>query len=31
MEQLGDISKNRAPLQVLPCREEGGHIWVGLG
>jgi nitrite reductase/ring-hydroxylating ferredoxin subunit len=29
-EMLGDISKNRAPLRLIPCREEDGYIWVGL-
>ncbi|RWA67535.1 adenylate/guanylate cyclase domain-containing protein [Mesorhizobium sp.] len=29
MEMLGDISKNRAPLHLIPCREEDGYIWVG--
>ncbi|MBA5776464.1 2Fe-2S iron-sulfur cluster binding domain-containing protein [Stappia sp. F7233] len=30
MEKLGDISKNRSPLNLLPCREEDGYIWVGI-
>ncbi|TIV74227.1 MAG: hypothetical protein E5V93_16570, partial [Mesorhizobium sp.] len=29
MEILGDISKNRAPLHLFPCREEDGYIWIG--
>lgn len=28
MPYLGDISKNRAPLEVFPVREEDGGIWV---
>jgi len=28
MPMLGDISKNRAPLSLIPWREESGHIWV---
>jgi class 3 adenylate cyclase/nitrite reductase/ring-hydroxylating ferredoxin subunit len=27
---LGDISKNRAPLELIPWREEAGHIWLAL-
>ena len=27
---LGDISKNRAPLDLIPWREEAGHIWLAL-
>ncbi len=30
MEHLGDLSKNQAPLKVLPVREEGGDIWIAL-
>ncbi len=30
MEYLGDLSKNRAPLKLVPWREEGGHIWLAL-
>ncbi len=30
MPMLGDISKNRAPLQLIPWREERGHIWLAL-
>jgi class 3 adenylate cyclase/nitrite reductase/ring-hydroxylating ferredoxin subunit len=30
MEQLGDISKNRSELTVVPCREDDGYIWLGL-
>jgi class 3 adenylate cyclase/nitrite reductase/ring-hydroxylating ferredoxin subunit len=30
MEQLGDISKNRGALQIIPCKEDDGHIWLGL-
>jgi class 3 adenylate cyclase/nitrite reductase/ring-hydroxylating ferredoxin subunit len=29
-EFLGDVSKNRAPLSLIPYREEGGHIWLAL-
>lgn len=29
MPWMGDVSKNRAPLEVFPCREEAGVIWVG--
>jgi len=29
-EMLGDISKNRAPLHLIPARVEDGFIWVGL-
>jgi len=28
MEYLGDISKNRAKLEIFPCREADGAIWV---
>ena len=31
MPMLGDISKNRAPLNLIPWREEAGHIWLALG
>ena len=27
---LGDLSKNRAPLELIPWREEAGHIWLAL-
>lgn len=27
---LGDISKNRAPLSLIPTREEDGHLWLAL-
>jgi len=30
MPMLGDISKNRAPLTLIPWREEAGHIWLAL-
>ncbi len=30
MPMLGDISKNRAPLDLIPWREEAGHIWLAL-
>jgi class 3 adenylate cyclase/nitrite reductase/ring-hydroxylating ferredoxin subunit len=30
MEMLGDISKNRAPLNLIPLREEAGHIWLAV-
>ena len=30
MPMLGDISKNRAPLNLIPWREEAGHIWLAL-
>ena len=30
MPMLGDISKNRAPLNLIPLREEGDHIWLAL-
>jgi len=30
MPKLGDISKNRAPLNLIPWREEAGHIWLAL-
>jgi class 3 adenylate cyclase/nitrite reductase/ring-hydroxylating ferredoxin subunit len=30
MEHLGDLSKNQAPLEVLPVRVEDGDIWVAL-
>lgn len=30
MEYLGDISKNRARLQVFPCRVQDGFVWVSL-
>ena len=30
MEHLGDLSKNQAPLEVLPVRVENGDIWVAL-
>jgi len=29
-EYLGDISKNRAPLRLIPHREEAGYIWLAL-
>lgn len=29
-EFLGDVSKNRAPLNLIPYREEDGHIWLAL-
>jgi class 3 adenylate cyclase/nitrite reductase/ring-hydroxylating ferredoxin subunit len=29
-EILGDISKNRAPLSLIPWREEAGYIWLAL-
>jgi hypothetical protein len=28
MPMLGDISKNRAPLNLIPLREEADHIWL---
>lgn len=28
---IGDISKNRAPLDLIPWREEAGHIWLAVG
>jgi class 3 adenylate cyclase/nitrite reductase/ring-hydroxylating ferredoxin subunit len=31
MESLGDISKNRAELEIIPSREEDGFIWVNVG
>ncbi|MFQ5961507.1 MAG: Rieske 2Fe-2S domain-containing protein, partial [Candidatus Methylomirabilales bacterium] len=31
MEYLGNISKNRHPLNVFPVRVAEGHIWVALG
>ncbi len=30
MPMLGDISKNRAPLSLIPWREEAGQIWLAL-
>jgi len=30
MPMLGDISKNRAPLNLIPLREEADHIWLAL-
>ncbi len=30
MPMLGNISKNRAPLTLIPWREEAGHIWLAL-
>ncbi len=30
MPMLGDISKNKAPLNLIPWREEAGHIWLAL-
>ncbi len=30
MEYLGDISKNRARLQIFPCRVQDGYVWVSL-
>jgi nitrite reductase/ring-hydroxylating ferredoxin subunit len=30
MPMLGDISKNRAPLDLIPGREEASHIWLAL-
>jgi class 3 adenylate cyclase/nitrite reductase/ring-hydroxylating ferredoxin subunit len=30
MPMLGDISKNRAPLNLIPWREEAGQIWLAL-
>ena len=27
---LGDLSKNRAPLDLIPWREEAGHIWLAV-
>lgn len=30
MEYLGDISKNRARLQIFPCRVHDGYVWVSL-
>jgi len=30
MPFLGDVSKNRAPLDVYPCRVADGQIWVSL-
>lgn len=30
MEHLGDISKNRTPLQIFPCRVQDGYVWVSL-
>ena len=30
MEMLGDISKNRAPLNLIPWREEAGDIWLAV-
>jgi class 3 adenylate cyclase/nitrite reductase/ring-hydroxylating ferredoxin subunit len=30
MPMLGDISKNRAPLKLIPWREEAGQIWLAL-
>jgi nitrite reductase/ring-hydroxylating ferredoxin subunit len=30
MEHVGDISKNRMPLDVIPVREEDGHVWLAL-
>ena len=30
MPMLGDISKNRGPLNLIPWREEAGHIWLAL-
>jgi nitrite reductase/ring-hydroxylating ferredoxin subunit len=30
MEYLGDISKNRASLQIFPCRVQDGYVWISL-
>ena len=30
LPMLGDISKNRAPLNLIAWREEAGHIWLAL-
>ena len=30
-EFLGDLSKNRAPLEVFPCRVADGQVWVAVG
>jgi class 3 adenylate cyclase/nitrite reductase/ring-hydroxylating ferredoxin subunit len=30
-EFLGDISKNRAPLEIYPCRVADGQLWVAVG
>ena len=30
MPMLGDISKNRAPLNLIPWREEAGFVWLAL-
>jgi len=30
MPMPGDISKNRGPLNLIPWREEAGHIWLAL-
>lgn len=30
MEYLGDLSKNQAPLEVLPVSIEDGQVWVAL-
>ncbi|NRG18397.1 2Fe-2S iron-sulfur cluster binding domain-containing protein [Rhizobiales bacterium] len=29
-QEIGDISKNRAPLQPLPCRIHDGDVWVSV-
>jgi class 3 adenylate cyclase/nitrite reductase/ring-hydroxylating ferredoxin subunit len=29
-EFLGDVSKNRSPLSLIPYREEDGHLWLAL-
>jgi class 3 adenylate cyclase/nitrite reductase/ring-hydroxylating ferredoxin subunit len=30
-EFIGDVSKNRAPLEVFPCRVADGQLWVAVG
>jgi class 3 adenylate cyclase/nitrite reductase/ring-hydroxylating ferredoxin subunit len=30
-EMLGDISKNRAPLELVPTMIEGGDVWLAIG